>query len=350
MKHRKKVLMCGSDLSVKGGMVSVIRNYLNYQNWEDIAIHYVPTYIEKSKIVIALYFLIAYIRVLFHLIFGKYDVLYVHTAERGSFYRKAMLIELAHKVGVKTVIHHHAAEFEEFYSSSNRKEYLKKILELADLNIVLSNRLIRMITDKAPKSNVKVLYNAVNTYPENPYNQDATNILFLGRFGKRKGIYDLLVALREIESELDTSVKLYLCGDGEIDEVKNKVEEYGLENRVEHVGWIEGKQKIEFFKNSMVNILPSYNEGLPMTILETMSYGIPNISTKIASIPEVIVDGVNGYMIKPGDIEALKKLLLEISADKKKRIDMSNLAYRCVMDSFSLSHHIGLLSEYLREL
>lgn len=346
----KKVLMCGSDLSVKGGMVSVIKNYLNYQDWKDIKIHFIPTYIEKNKIIIALYFLAAYIRVFFHLLFGKYDVLYVHAAERGSFYRKAMLIKLAHRFGVKTVIHHHAAEFEEFYASSNRKKYIQEILELADMNIVLSNRLIGMISDKAPKANVKVLYNAVKTYPDNPYNQEATNILFLGRLGKRKGVYDLLAALNEIETELDPAVKFYLCGDGEIDEVKNKVKELGLENRIAHIGWTDGNQKIEFFKNTMVNVLPSYNEGLPMTILETMSYGIPNISTKIASIPEVIVDGVNGYMIMPGDIEALKKLLLEITADKKKRIDMSNLAYKCVTDGFSLSHHIGLLSDYLREL
>lgn len=50
--------------------------------------------------------------------------------------------------------------------------------------------------------------------------------------------------------------------------------------------------------NAMVNVLPSYNEGLPMTILETMAYGIPNISTSIASIPEVLHNNDNGFFGK----------------------------------------------------
>ena len=56
-------------------------------------------------------------------------------------------------------------------------------------------------------------------------------------------------------------------------------------------------------EHAMVNILPSYNEGLPMTILETMAYGIPNISTSIASIPEVLHNNDNGFLVKPGDID-----------------------------------------------
>lgn len=342
--------MCGSNLSVKGGMVSVIKNYLEYNDWNKIIIKFIPTYIESNKVIISLYFIMAYIEVFFSLLFGKYDVLYVHAAERGSFYRKSLLIELAHSMGVKTVIHHHAAEFEEFYTKSNKKEYIVKILELVDLNIVLSNRLVTMITDKSPNANVKVLYNAVNTYSVNPYNLQANNILFLGRLGKRKGVYDLLKAIKKNDNQLDSSIKFYLCGNGEIEEVRHKVKELKIENRIAHIGWIDGKQKDEFLENTMINVLPSYNEGLPMTILETMAYGIPNISTNIASIPEVIEDGVDGYLIEPGDVTKLSKILLSLTKDKNKLIQMSKLNYEIIMNTFSLDKNTKLLEEMIEDL
>jgi len=295
---KKKILMCGSDLNVRGGMTSVIKNYLEYPDWGKYEICYIPTHIETNKILVAAYFFRAYIKIIFKALRGDFELAYFHTAERGSFFRKSILVHTFGKLGIKTVMHHHAAEFEEFYANLNdrMKHYVNYTLEKTNLNIVLSNRLIKMITDKAPTANVKVLYNAVETYEDNPYNPDARNILFLGRLGARKGTYDLLKVIKELDPLLPADVKFYLCGDGEIDNVKKLITEYGIVHRIAHVGWINSEQKKEYFADTMINVLPSYNEGLPMSILETMAYGIPNISTGIASIPEVISDGKNGFI------------------------------------------------------
>lgn len=75
-------------------------------------------------------------------------------------------------------------------------------------------------------------------------------------------------------------------------------------------GWLDKSKQNEVFSNIALNVLPSYNEGLPMSILETMAYGIPNISTRVAAIPEVISDK-NGYLIYTGDKKALKEAILE---------------------------------------
>jgi Glycosyltransferase len=350
--NKIKILMCGPKLNVKGGMVSVIKNYLSHPNWGEFEIEFIPTYTEKNKVIIAVYFVVAYIKVVLSAIFGHYDILYVHAAERGSFYRKSLLVRILRKIGIKTVIHHHAAEFEQFYanSSDKKKKYINETLELADLNIVLSNRLVGMITNKAPKANVAVLYNAVNTYKTNPYNINAHNVLFLGRLGDRKGTFDLLKTIKELDLLLDDNVKFYLCGDGDVNGVTEKVKEYGIEHRIAHIGWIDGKQKMDFMKCTMINVLPSYNEGLPMTILETMAYGIPNISTNIASIPEVIENGENGYMITPGDIEELKRYLTVLCADKDLRIDLSKRSWADMTERFAIDAHINQLKEYLHEL
>lgn len=346
------VLMCGSVLDVKGGMVSVVKNYLGYQEWGEVKLHYIPTHIEKNKFLLIPYFGIEYLRILFGAMMGKYQMAHLHTAERGSFYRKAFLVRTLRHFGVKTILHHHAAEFELFYASlkEEKKQYVNSILELADVNIVLSKRLVPMIKDKAPRANVEVLYNAVNTYPSNPYNNQAKNILFLGRLGNRKGTYDLLEAIKLLDEQIGSEFRFYLCGDGDLEGVKKRIAELNISHRIAHIGWTDGEMKKEFLANTLINVLPSYNEGLPMTMLETMAYGIPNISTSIASIPEVLRDGENGFLIKPGDVNLLASRIKQLVDDKELRKVFSDKSYLLITRCFSLNHNIERLKEMYKKL
>lgn len=339
------VLMCGSRLDVKGGMVSVIKNYLGHADWGNANVVYVPTHVEKHKLVTALYFAAAYIKILCLLPKYKFKVAHLHTAERGSFFRKALLLRTLQTFGVKVILHHHAAEFEEFYAglSEKMKRFAARTLQKADCNIVLSKGLISMITEKAPDAKVEVLYNSVSTYPENPYNPEATNVLFLGRLGKRKGTYDLLSAISRIDKQIPPQVKFYLCGDGEVEQVRQQVAEMGIEHRIAHIGWINKEQKQAFLPNTCLNVLPSYNEGLPMTILETMAYGIPNISTAIASIPEVVIDGETGCLIQPGDVEALAQSMVKLLQDPALRGSMSSACFQLIDQGFRLDKNINQL-------
>lgn len=354
MEKGKKinVLMCCSHLSVKGGMVSVVKNYLGYEDWDTINIIYIPTHIEKSKILVVVYFAFAYLRILWTLITKKIDFAHLHTAERGSFYRKAFLVRLCKRFGVRTVMHHHAAEFELFYEklSEKQKKYINETFAVADVNLVLSERLVPMITSKCPSANVKVLYNAVHTYEQNPYNAKATGVLFLGRLGQRKGTYDLLQVIKKLDKNIHASIKFYLCGDGDIEGVSTKIDELDIRDRIAHLGWIDAKGKKEIFYNSKINVLPSYNEGLPMSILETMAYGIPNLSTKIASIPEVIKDGKNGFLINPGDIEDMANKLNIMLCDINLISHFSNESFALITNCFSLKNHISMLKLIYEEL
>lgn len=349
MEKKINVLMCGSSLSVKGGMVSVIKNYLSNDQWGNYNLIYVPTHVEKNKIIVLLFFILAYCRILVLLCTKKVQIAHLHTAERGSFYRKAILVRTCKVFGVKTIMHHHAAEFEEFYEglSQRKRNFVNKTLELCDVNIVLSKRLVGMITSKSPKAKVEVLYNAVHTFDVNPYDDTARHILFLGRLGKRKGTYDLLKAIKYLDKEIPKDYIFDLCGDGEIEQTKKIIYQYGISDRISHVGWIDGKQKERVMKNSCISVLPSYNEGLPMSILESMAYGIPCISTNIASIPEVIKDGENGYLIEPGDIESLANRIKKLILDYQKRKEFDKASFELVNEEFSLKAHISkLISMY----
>ena len=78
------------------------------------------------------------------------------------------------------------------------------------------------------------------------------------------------------------------------------------------VGWVDGEKKENLLKKSQLFVLPSYNEGLPIAILEAMSYGIPVISTDVGSISEVVKDNETGFLIKPGEAESLAKAIIKV--------------------------------------
>lgn len=345
------VLMCGSSLNYKGGMVSVVKNYLGYRDWNDYRITYVPTHTETNKYALAFYFVVRYVQITFMALSNKYRIAHLHTSERGSFWRKAILAMTLKMMGLKIVMHHHGAEFEKFYSTCTiwQKKVIKKVLESADLNLVLGEHFIDMIKEKAPEARTAVLYNAIHTYAGNNYHDEARYILHLGKLGKRKGTYDLLDVIKHLDTYISEDICFLLCGDGDIREIEQKICEYGVSHRIKYLGWVGKAQKEHLLAQTMLHVLPSYNEGLPMSILETMAYGIPNISTRIAAIPEIIKDGINGFLITPGDIGALTQKICMLIENYDLRKHFSQTSYDFISDKFTLQYHVERLKEFYNE-
>jgi len=348
----KRVLMCGSTLDTKGGMVSVIKNYLEYADWGEYRITYIPTHFDTNKYVLICYFCMRYMQIVFSALFRRYRIAHLHVSFRGSFWRKAILAKTLRAMGIKVILHHHGSRFEEFYAacSDRRKAYINKILESVDLNIVLGGHFVKAVKEKAPEARVAVLYNAVRTYAENPYNCKARYVLHLGRLGERKGTFDLLRAVKKLDGSIDRDIRFLLCGDGAVEEVEQRVREYGIEYRIGHIGWIDEKQRRHLLARTMIHVLPSYNEGLPMSVLETMAYGIPNIATPVAAIPEIIRDGGNGFLIQPGDTDDLSRKLYSLIANSDLRRRFSSSAYESVTSRFALDNNMNTLKRFYADI
>jgi len=130
-------------------------------------------------------------------------------------------------------------------------------------------------------------------------------LLFLGWLGERKGIWDLLDVIIEHKSELIGKFVLRFGGNGFEDEIKKKISDNHIEDICQFEGWVNGQKKVDLLNWANVFILPSYNEGLPISILEAMSHGLPIISTPVGGIPEVVKNGENGLLIEPGNKEQI---------------------------------------------
>lgn len=333
--------MCGTAKSVKGGITTIVNNYLKEFDYNKFSIRYIPTYITASKPIQILYFLFRYIQIITLLLSRKYGIIHIHMSHKGSTLRKGIIAFAAYLLRIKYIIHLHI-EYRPFYESLPHlcKKLVTKIFAHSSCNIVLSDEMALCVQDIAPYSNIKIIPNGVSVPKNNKYNANARNILFLGMLIQRKGIYDFLKCIKLLDSRLSQDTKFYLCGDGNLKSIKQSISDLNINHRISHLGWMNDNQREEIFKNSALSVLPSYNEGLPMSILETMAFGIPNISTNISGISSIIHDGENGVLIEPGDISSLSKSIASLLSDNDKRLNFSNASHVMIKKNFSIDKMI----------
>lgn len=348
------VLMVGVDNKALGGMWTVVENYLNDKDFVDYTnLIYIPTETSGTTIKKIRYTAKGMIKVLKTLLLKNIDIVHVHMAERGSVFREGIVVILGKIFRSKVVIHMHGATFEEWFLRQNKfiKQIIKFIINLTDVFIVLGEFwrefFEEIINDN---SKIKVLHNAVSIPERRMYNQKSCNIIFLGMIIERKGVYDLLNAINKIRDKIPRSIKVKLYGSDKNCNIEEKIRNYNLSNIVSYCGWLTNENKESCFKDTMINVLPSYNEGLPMTILETMAYGIPNISTSIAGIPEALSNKKDGILIKPGDIDGLESALITLINDSELREKYSVNSYKHVSSKFDISYHIKLLKDIYKNI
>ena len=228
-------------------------------------------------------------------------------------------MSLSKLLGRKVILHIHGGGFKDFYKTNPR--IIRKILEIADCLIVLSGSWKKFFESITKKPLICVVPNPVVL----PSNEDLDRrehspllrLLFLGLLDQQKGIYDLLQVLADHKEEFEGRVLLNVGGNGDVAIFENTVKKMGLEKLVIFHGWVSGDKKKELLLNSDVFILPSYVEGLPMAILEAMTYGLVIVSTTVGAIPEVISQDY-GYLIAPGDQEALLDSLRSFSVERSR--------------------------------
>jgi len=214
---------------------------------------------------------------------------------------------------------------------------------------VLSDYWKKFFSNIVPKEKIEIIYNGVNfiDYKYNKCNDDPI-CLFLGRLGERKGTYDLIKAISILKTKGVYS-NFILAGDGEVEQVKKYADTLGVKNNTEFLGWIGKEKKIELLSKADILVLPSYNEGLPMAILEAMNYGLSIVSTYVGGIPEVVTVPENGYLVHPGEVESLANCLEKLIKDHslRKKIGIENI--KKVKEKYNLENEVSSLIKLIEE-
>jgi glycosyltransferase involved in cell wall biosynthesis len=347
-----KVLMVGTGFDVKGGITSVQRLIID-AHAPNITIQHIPTIVKGSARQNIIAFLSAIQQLCWAILTKQADIIHIHFSERGSTLRKSILISIALVFRQSIILHAHGGSYREFYAALPKfvQGILAFLLGKCTRIIVLSESWQDYYHDTLAidKNKLIVLYNPVVVPAEIPHrlNRKQLKFIFLGLIGKRggaldlvksaisfprpdKGAFDLINAVAALPIEDRDRVELVLAGNGDLDAANQLISDLKLTDKVTILTWLDFQQRDKLLAEADGFILPSYNEGLPMSMLESMAWGLPVIVTPVGGIPEVIVDKYNGLLVEPGNREQLVAAMQSLIRDEDLRVSLGTTARHSV--------------------
>lgn len=342
----KKILTISCEYKKpKGGVAQVVNSYSQFFE----TFYHVTTTNKTSKFNKILLFFVAYLKTIFYFTTTDIQIVHIHTASYNSFYRKKHFVNLSNFFNKKIIIHIHGGGFKDFYKSNPEK--IKKYLLKCNEIVALSESWKVFYENELGLKNVTVIPNIID-YPkegiENIKKEEKTNILFLGGISKDKGFFDICSAIIDnIDFFQSNNIKFTIAGAGNISSIDSDY--IDAINYMDFIGFIIGEQKSDAYKNADIYILPSYIEGVPLSVLEAMSYKLPIIATNVGGIPDILKDGINGYMINPGKpneiFDAIKRMIF-LSKDDLN--NMKSKSFELVQSHLPKGVESKLIELYLK--
>lgn len=245
----------------------------------------------------------------------RVDVMHVHLSFKGSVVRKGLLLHLARRSGVPTVVHAHSGGFAQWFDSLPgwRKVGVRWLLAPGEHWLVLGEKwrvdYVRMLG--LNRNSVDVLPNPVDCVALSPKHHvprpkdGPLRALFLGNLLDRKGVFDIVAAVAALQQRSQGRISVVMAGDGAVEEVRAAVERAAVSEQFTFPGWVDSAQRAELLRSADVLLLPSHREALPMSLLEAMASGLAVVTCPVGSIPDVVQHDHNGLLLAPGDVTAL---------------------------------------------
>lgn len=267
------------------------------------------------------------------LLFFKPDVVYLAITAKGiGFYKDVVIAFMAKLFGVKLVLHFHNKGVSE---NQDRffDHFLYKILFKNTKVILLSQYLyddIKKYVNEAAvfycPNGIPEMKPQINTKIE-PNNR--VQLLFLSNLIESKGVFVLLEACKQLQIRQLSFHCTFVGGEGDItaQQFNQRVAVLGLEETVHYAGRKYDAEKNAAFSKAAVFILPTYyhNECFPLTLLEAMQLALPVVSTFEGGIPDIVEEGVTGFLVKQKDATALadKLEILINNAELRKQMGVA---------------------------
>jgi glycosyltransferase involved in cell wall biosynthesis len=274
---------------------------------------------------------------------GQLAGVHINMAERLSLFRKGAMVLACRALGIPVVLHLHAAQLQPFYLALPRplQSLTRWVFSLPAICMVLGSTAQRFVTAElqVPPERVEVIFNGVpeptcarRTAGSHPVQQ----VLFLGNLSERKGVSDFLQALAR--PGLDTSrLQVTLAGGGDVAAYQARAQQLGIDGFVRFSGWSSQQQAARLMAQADVLVLPSYDEGLPLVILEALANGVAVVCSPVGEIPSVLEDGVTACFVQPGDIAGIAASLQRVLQEPILRQTLERNGRALYEQQFSLA-------------
>lgn len=326
----KRVLLVGPDYrEPKGGIAAVLNAYNSlFETFKFLA---TSPKSSDSLLVKQIVAAKAILKLPFILLFDKdIRIIHVHSSSRGSFKRKRIVIKIAKFFDKKVIFHCHSGHFRDYRLSHKAK--VDETLGQSDMIVGLSKEW-KEYFEGLGYSNVVAINNVMASPVYRCINKDnRMHILFLGLIGENKGIYDVLNVLIEHHDELKEHLVLHIGGNGETDKLQEIISTNRIEDIVSFEGWVDKEKKVNLYNQADALILTSYYEGVPITLLEAMSYKKAVITTPVGGIPSIVKDKFNGLLVEPGNKDQIWNALSYALQNREKLTEMGMNGYEISKD------------------
>lgn len=288
------------------------------------------------------------------------SVVHINTSpDKKAILRDAPLVILSKILGKKVIIQVHGG-YNDYNLSPLTRSLLRHIISAADKILVLSSKDKASIVNDIPAANVEALSNGVRVndyaYPKKRAGNDwripehFKVVLFVGRLGAAKGVGDFLTCVPKVLQAVD-NVVFVIAGDGPDKSVfKQKCQDIGVGDSVLFAGNLNYEQVRNAYLLADVFVLPSYSEAMPMTVLEALASGIPIVATSVGAVPEVLKEGVNGFLVDPGDVNMLGDRIVRILTDAQLAEKMAKANKELAFEEYDIRHLCNKLISIYNQL
>jgi glycosyltransferase involved in cell wall biosynthesis len=168
--------------------------------------------------------------------------------------------------------------------------------------------------------------------------EDEIVLLYAGQIEKRKGLNFLVEAFRRV-SDKYPHTHLVIAGSSDIWQPTPETQLYEEEIRkkcrrlnVHFLGKLSQREIPKVYKSADIFVLPSLSEGFPLSVLEVMASGKPVVATEVGGVPEVVKDGMNGYLVQPGSVSKLADTISKLIENERLRLRMGHKGRKIVKD------------------
>jgi glycosyltransferase involved in cell wall biosynthesis len=288
----------------------------------------------------------------FYIMFAQRDFL-IHfnfALSKPSIIRDSPLIMLARLFRRRMIIHLHGGEY---LMHKQMPTWMKHIIkyDLSDSNpkIVLSAIEEEVLKYEFQCNKVYVLPNCIELEEATRFNRTYSNVeklklLFIGRITIDKGIDTIYQACERLKQKR-IKFNFVMAGKGSEEKVYAQKFDELLGEDFNYCGVVSGSQKAKLLQTCDVFILPSLFEGLPIALLESMSFGLVPVTTNVGSIKHVIVNEINGIIVNKQASEEIVSAIEKLSDDREYMMKLSKNARQYIFDNYKPDAYIARLNE-----
>lgn len=288
----------------------------------------------------------------------KYTEVVVHynfPLSMASIIRDPMFMYEALRRGHRMLVHIHGGVFLTHYEQVPWfiRWVLRKVFAWRIPFVVLGDNEKRILEKEFGAKHVVPLPNCVDLTDATAYHRTINRkkplvLGYIGRIAETKGMEYLLQACVQLKRR-GVSFIIKLAGAEEVKDYFLPLFDSYLGNYFAYSGVVSGEKKNEFLRGLDVFVLPSFFEGLPMSLLECMSYGAVPVTTDVGSIGEVVKDGENGLFIKDHDVESIVKAVMQLDVDRNLLEQLGGMAKETIFEKFNPQKYIGELNRLYDE-